>query len=93
MPVCTDRGYMVTMDTCGRTCALCKNSSNLQRCGRCFRVFYCSKDCQRGDWRNHRDLCQQVTAQAAKAYEGKMKCRSVPVCIVKISHTTQYQIR
>ncbi|XP_070173638.1 uncharacterized protein [Littorina saxatilis] len=60
------------MDTCGRTCTnqLCRNTSNLQRCGRCFRVYYCSKDCQRADWRNHKDLCQQVTAQAISNHEG-----------------------
>ncbi|XP_076454442.1 uncharacterized protein LOC143289327 [Babylonia areolata] len=71
--------YVTTLDTCGRSCALCRNPSNLQRCGRCFRVFYCSKDCQRLDWSNHRSVCLEVTARAsASAASSKSEEASPP---------------
>ena len=32
---------------------------SMQRCGRCKAVYYCSRECQTGDWgRDHRELCK-----------------------------------
>ncbi|KAF7870007.1 hypothetical protein EAF04_004791 [Stromatinia cepivora] len=36
-------------------------SSNLNRCGACKRVSYCSKECQIQDWhRNHKTICKKL---------------------------------
>ena len=42
---------------CRRTAAHCPGV-NLSRCGKCKRVFYCSRDCQKQDFKKHKYLCQ-----------------------------------
>lgn len=38
-------------------CKVCCKTENLLRCSGCQSVYYCSKECQREDWRNHRVEC------------------------------------
>ena len=39
-------------------CKTClKENVKLQKCGRCKSVFYCSKDCQKKDWKSHKAVC------------------------------------
>lgn len=39
-------------------CAACKKiPENLKRCSRCRVVFYCSVECQRGHWAQHKATC------------------------------------
>lgn len=41
-----------------RGCGKCgKKSEALMKCSRCHKVAYCSKDCQRLDWKNHKRAC------------------------------------
>jgi hypothetical protein len=44
-----------------RTCAVCgkpqSRQQKLQRCAGCHSVRYCSTDCQRAHWREHRKDC------------------------------------
>ncbi len=41
------------------SCALCnKISENLKRCSRCRSIFYCSVECQRGHWTEHKNVCK-----------------------------------
>eukprot|EP00004_Rigifila_ramosa_P015510 TRINITY_DN3604_c0_g1_i1.p1 TRINITY_DN3604_c0_g1~~TRINITY_DN3604_c0_g1_i1.p1 ORF type:complete len:1313 (+),score=242.86 TRINITY_DN3604_c0_g1_i1:582-3941(+) len=41
-------------------CAHCQQSKpDMQRCTRCRTVLYCSKDCQRADWKVHKALCKE----------------------------------
>ncbi|KAK7029249.1 MYND-type domain-containing protein [Favolaschia claudopus] len=35
----------------------CNNSKNLKTCKRCKTVHYCSKECQKKDWKNHKAAC------------------------------------
>jgi hypothetical protein len=41
------------------TCYYCKDTSTekLSMCGRCKKVSYCSKECQRAAWQAHKTLC------------------------------------
>ncbi|XP_052104183.1 uncharacterized protein LOC127737489 [Mytilus californianus] len=37
-------------------CSVCEESTD-KKCSKCKKVFYCSKVCQRNDWRNHKLTC------------------------------------
>jgi hypothetical protein len=42
-------------------CASCKRIAiNLKRCGRCRTVVYCSVECQRSNWAQHKKVCAYV---------------------------------
>jgi len=34
--------------------------STLSHCSKCKSVFYCSKNCQKSDWKRHKKFCQNV---------------------------------
>lgn len=36
---------------------------NLRRCSHCKSAFYCSREHQRSDWRNHRTECKTIRSQ------------------------------
>ena len=38
------------------------DDKKLRACGKCHRVAYCSKDCQKDDWRNHKKNCGPADA-------------------------------
>jgi splicing suppressor protein 51 len=45
-------------------CTACKKSEPsftkpLKRCGKCKITLYCSRDCQQGDWKNHKKVCNK----------------------------------
>lgn len=47
-----------------RVCARCgtndaASDSKLMRCQRCKVVSYCSQECQRADWKQHKKLCNK----------------------------------
>ena len=33
----------------------------LHKCGQCQVAKYCSKDCQRADWKEHKKYCRHIT--------------------------------
>lgn len=39
------------------TCAFCKQLKEVQTCGRCKLANYCSKECQKASWKDHRKDC------------------------------------
>ena len=46
-------------DDIGEHCDLCTSTKcNLMRCGRCKKVHYCSRECQRKGWKLHKQSCK-----------------------------------
>ncbi|KAF8162275.1 hypothetical protein K438DRAFT_1858793 [Mycena galopus ATCC 62051] len=48
----------------------CFNHKNLKECSRCKCARYCSVECQKKNWRQHKPVCEYNTAQFA-ALEGE----------------------
>ncbi|KAI1753164.1 putative MYND domain protein [Xylaria castorea] len=42
-----------TCNTCGKV------SSQLKRCAKCTTTPYCSRDCQKADWKTHKKICSK----------------------------------
>lgn len=57
-----------------KECAYCKiQPKDVFYCGKCKRVQYCSRLCQRVDWKTHKDVCVntfKVLQDAAKEFYG-----------------------
>jgi hypothetical protein len=45
-------------DEC-KTCDKCGKESTLHKCGGCGTKYYCGKDCQKADWKNHKEACKK----------------------------------
>ena len=45
-------------------CARCGGAAE-QRCAGCSVPFYCGRQCQKADWKQHRPLCQPLTVREA----------------------------
>jgi len=67
-----------------RVCGSCKRKENLgetfKKCGGCHSVLYCSVDCQKNDWKEHRLRCKKVP-QATSPASGvsQANAQSTPV--------------
>lgn len=55
-------------------CQLCGTLENLQLCGGCRKTWYCSKDHQKSDWKEHKKACKKKTAAATEA-SGVKSCK------------------
>jgi hypothetical protein len=42
-----------------KVCAECKKPNATSRCSACKKVFYCSKECQKKHWSQHKKTCQK----------------------------------
>ena len=42
-------------------CAQCNRPGD-QRCGKCKKVHYCSKECQKAHWATHKQTCTRVSS-------------------------------
>jgi hypothetical protein len=70
------RAILQTLDTLGET-KICRHCGvapeNLQTCGRCRAIEYCSVECQRLDWKRHKTAC---TPPNPSAYQPVLMRRS-----------------
>lgn len=41
---------------------------SLQKCSRCRAAWYCSKECQRADWKDHKPFCKPVSKKESKIH-------------------------
>jgi hypothetical protein len=48
-----------TVTFLSKVCRLCNSKDGVRVCGRCERVYYCSKGCQVSDWRRHKLMCKR----------------------------------
>nr|NP_001071926.1 zinc finger protein [Ciona intestinalis]BAE93325.1 zinc finger protein [Ciona intestinalis] len=59
--ICTQRKMVPDIN---KHCAYCKrepdNSFELKRCMNCLKVAYCDRDCQKGGWLKHRNVCRRT---------------------------------
>lgn len=39
-------------------CPCGKKDKEMKKCGRCKKIYYCSKECQIKDWQNHKSECK-----------------------------------
>jgi hypothetical protein len=57
------------LDEKERVCAVCGASPAVKRCGACKAVNYCSAQCQREHWPNHKAFCGKKTEEDTVARE------------------------
>ena len=50
-------GNSIKYDVC-EVCAKGFKDSDLRRCTRCRVTVYCGSECQRKDWKVHKQMCQ-----------------------------------
>lgn len=47
-------------------CRYCGKQGFFQKCSRCKETFYCSRECQREDWRTHKVACTKKMSEEEK---------------------------
>ena len=62
--------------TIGKMCRYCGKSehsqafqNSLMLCGNCKQAYYCSKDCQKADWKQHKQVCVPAKNSDTKKVE------------------------
>ena len=55
-------------------CARCgkPGATGMLRCSKCKSVRYCSRECQRSDWKQHKLRCKEVSKDLAARSEQKV---------------------
>lgn len=61
-----------------KTCGNCGESDAKSRCGKCHEP-YCSKPCQKADWKKHKKICAAIQcAQAGGSHQDVMSVTQAP---------------
>ncbi|KAG8671755.1 hypothetical protein FPOAC2_05112 [Fusarium poae] len=53
-------------------CSVCKKSEpevSLKRCAKCSSGAYCSRECQKNDWKQHKKICGKASSASSQATE------------------------
>jgi radical SAM protein with 4Fe4S-binding SPASM domain len=51
-------------------CEKCGKKEDIKRCAKCKMLAYCSRDCQKSDWKKNKRICPQLVALREWAEEG-----------------------
>ncbi|EOA88138.1 uncharacterized protein SETTUDRAFT_108236 [Exserohilum turcica Et28A] len=43
-----------------KPCTTCSGQHARRRCSRCKAAYYCDRNCQKSDWKTHRNICEPV---------------------------------
>ncbi|GJE94142.1 zinc finger MYND domain-containing protein [Phanerochaete sordida] len=60
-----------------RTCGVTDMQKTLSRCARCQHIYYCSKECQKANWKAHKEQCTDVAKSRARVEKLKSEGSSV----------------
>ena len=61
--VCSDHDNISNVSVADQHCIVClKKSGQLKRCAVCKSGKYCSKECQKADFKNHKVFCSAITS-------------------------------
>ncbi len=58
------------------TCAKCRVPTTGHKCSRCLVTVYCSRECQRASWHEHKILCKKYRQAMATYADGMIKNKS-----------------
>ena len=61
-----------------KTCSVCGIIENLKRCGKCLSTWYCGREHQVQDWKNHKKLCKELQQKAAVPDGTKLSTTTTP---------------
>ena len=59
-------------DKC-KKCNVTRSEKKLSKCSRCGKVFYCSKNCQKEDWNEHKKNCVDKKNKISDSQEQKQQ--------------------
>ncbi len=49
-----------------KLCYYCKKPEmNIRKCSNCYTAQYCGKQCQKSDWKNHKEVCDRLLSDAS----------------------------
>ena len=58
------------------SCKVCESQESLKRCAKCKTVYYCTREHQTQDWRNHKTDCKKLAAQVSTSEDTTSKTSS-----------------
>lgn len=68
-PICT----AVSLANRHKYCSNCLMEREVSRCGQCRVPYYCSKECQREDWKGHKMECAGLKGLGERQGQGEGK--------------------
>lgn len=71
-----DGSKLPTLRICSGCRDLDTSRANLMKCGKCKAISYCSKECQKADWKIHKGLCELAMDSAQNASFSARICKN-----------------